>query len=76
MLLSDDIPGSVNAHETPLPSTTKISHVLVLDSQPLYSSALRSVIDSSFHKHTYWRSPPQRLPRPRSAAGALRPRDC
>ena len=31
MLLSDDIPGSVNAHETPIFTSAKILHILVLD---------------------------------------------
>ena len=48
MLLSDDIPGSVDAHETPIFSRAKIPHILVLDSQPLYASALRTLIDSLF----------------------------
>ena len=48
MLAINDSPDSIAAQGTSFPSASKISQILLLDSQPLYAAALRTIIDSLF----------------------------
>ena len=48
MLAINDSPGSVAAQNASFPNASKISQILLLDSQPLYAAALRTIIDSLF----------------------------